>query len=135
MSDPTELFAQVWEGFTAYQRGAALKTAIELDVFSAVGTGATTAAAIGARCGASERGIRSLCDRLVVDGLLTKQNGRYGLAPAAATFLDRGSPAWIGSVMTFLGSPSITQAFAELTTAVRKGGTALPEEGTLAPEH
>jgi SAM-dependent methyltransferase len=135
MSDPIDLFGQVWDGLTAYQRGAALKTAIELDVFTAVGAGATTAAAIGARCAASERGIRSLCDRLVVDGLLTKQDGRYALASAAAMLLDRQSPSYIGSVMTFLGSPSITQAFAELTAAVRKGGTALPLEGTLAPEH
>jgi SAM-dependent methyltransferase len=135
MSEATELFGTVWDGFTAYQRGAALKTALELDVFTAVGAGATTPAAIGARCGASERGIRSLCDRLVVDKLLTKQDGRYGLSNAAAMFLDRQSPAYLGSVMTFVSSPSITQAFAELTTAVRQGGTALSKEGMLAPEH
>lgn len=135
MSDATELFSTVWDGFTAYQRGAALKAAVELDVFTAIGAGATTPAAIGARCTASERGIRSLCDRLVVDKLLTKQDGRYGLANAAAMFLDRQSPAYMGSVMTFLDSPSIRQSFAELTTAVRRGGTALTKDGTLAPEH
>ena len=35
----------IWETFNAYQRTAALRAAIELDLFTAVGEGATTAEA------------------------------------------------------------------------------------------
>jgi len=49
----------------------------------------------GRRCGsiarhakASERGIRILCDFLVINGVLAKENGKYKHTPSAA-FLDR----------------------------------------------
>jgi ubiquinone/menaquinone biosynthesis C-methylase UbiE len=125
----------VFDAFTAYQRTAAMKAAIELDLFTAIGEGAATAAELAPRCSAAERGIRSLCDRLVVDGFLTKEAGRYGLGPDAAVFLDRRSPAYAGSAVLFMASPTVMGAFASLTDAVRRGGTAIGPEGTLAPEH
>ena len=65
------------------QTGLALKAAIELDLFTAVGEGAQTASELAERCKASERGTRILCDYLVVIGFLTKDGGRYGLTPDA----------------------------------------------------
>ena len=41
----------------------------------------------------------------------------------------------MGSAVEFLLSPMLTQGFDNLTEAVRQGGTVLPEEGTIAPEH
>ena len=41
----------------AYQKTASLKTAIELDVFTAIGQGTNSAAALAKKCQASERGI------------------------------------------------------------------------------
>src|SRR5258705_523991 len=61
----------------AYQRTAALRTAIDLDLFSAIGGGATTVPAIAAKCQASERGIRILCDYLTVIGFVTKSGNAY----------------------------------------------------------
>src|SRR5262245_44061270 len=103
---------RIFEGFTGYQRTAALKAAIELDVFSAIAAGAATAADVASRCGAAPRGVRSLCDRLVTDGLLEKDGDRYRLGSDAAMFLDRASPAYLGSMVTFITSPLITEAFA-----------------------
>src|SRR6185369_14349610 len=117
-----------------YQRTAALKAAIELDVFSAIGAGATTPAAVAARTGASARGLRALCSRLVADGFLTFDGAGYGLAPAAQMFFDRRSDAYVGSVVTFITSPHIVEGFNRLTEAVRRGGTALGEANTLASE-
>src|SRR6478609_5030778 len=77
----------------AYQRAAALKAAVELELFTAIGEGCATPAELARRCKAAERGVRILADFLVVIGFLTKREGRYGLTPDAATFLDRRSPA------------------------------------------
>lgn len=125
----------VFDALTSYQRTAALKAAIELDVFTAIGAGSTTPDALATRTGASARGLRALCSRLVADGFLTSADGHYGLAPAAAMFLDRRSDVFFGSAVTFITSPAIVEGFNRLTEAVRRGGTALGADHTLAPEH
>src|SRR5581483_2520371 len=127
--------ARLFDAFTAYQRTAALKAAIELDLFSAIGARGATAAEAAERTSASQRGVRILCDRLAVDGFLTKTGDRYGLATEAALFLDRSSPAYLGSAITFIASPAVKAGFDLLTDAVRRGGTAVSEAGTMAPEH
>jgi SAM-dependent methyltransferase len=121
-----------FETITAYQRSEALKAAIELDVFTAIGEGNQTAAALAERCKASPRGTRILCDYLVVIGFLQKEGDRYRLTPDSATFLDRRSPTCIASAVVFLGSSMLTERFQNLADAVRKGGR---HDGTLEPEH
>jgi len=121
--------------FVAFHRTAALRSGVELDVFTAIAEGVDTASALAARCEAADRGIRILCDYLTVIGLLRKHGDRYTLGPDAATFLDRRSPACIGSIVTSVAGEANLQAFAQLTAAVRRGGTALADRGTLAPEH
>jgi SAM-dependent methyltransferase len=125
----------LWSALTGYQRTAALKAAIDLDVFTAIGEGTTTAAALASRCGASARGIRVLCDHLAMDGFLARAGDGYALTATAAAFLDRHSPACLGSAVHFLTAPAVAQGFERLTEAVRRGGTAIPAEGVLAPEH
>jgi len=125
----------VFHAFTGYQRTFTLKAGVELDVFTAVGEGATTPAALAARTNASERGLRILCDRLVVDGFLTKSEGHYGLSPEGAAFLDRRSPAFLGSMLEFLASPHVVDCYASFAEAVRRGGTVVGGGGAEAPEH
>jgi hypothetical protein len=124
-----------FETVNAYQRSAAIKAAVELDVFTAIGEGNRTAQALAQRCSSSERGMRILCDYLTVTGFLVKDDGGYNLTQDSAVFLDRKSPAYMGNATEFLLSPMLTQGFDNLTEAVRQGGTALPELGTIAPEH
>lgn len=119
----------------AYQRSAAIKAAIELDVFTAIGEGNAKAQALADRCGASERGMRILCDYLTIAGFLIKEDDGYGLTPDSAVFLDKRSSAYMGSAIGFLLSPMLTKGFDNLTEAVRRGGTVMSEEGTIAPEH
>lgn len=125
----------IFETLNAYQRTAALRTSIEFDVFTAIAEGTNTAEALAAKTGAAERGMRILCDYLVVMGLLTKEENRYGLSPDAAVFLNRHSPACIAAAVTFLNSKTLMQGFENLGAAVKKGGTAIEEEGTTAPDH
>ena len=127
-----ELFFQT---VNSYQRTAAMKAAIELDLFSAIGEDGATAGEVAARCGASERGARILCDYMVIVGLLTKEGGRYRLTQDSAFFLDRRSPAYMGGTLEFLLSPGIVSNFDDLASAVRKGGTTSPEGGTVAPDN
>src|SRR3954468_22509620 len=119
----------------AYQRSAALKAAVELELFTAIGEGCGTPAELARRCKAAERGVRILADFLVVSGFLTKQDGRYGLTPDSATFLDKRSRAYAGGAIEFLNSPQMMDAFRDLAAAVRQGGTVTPAGGTTAPEH
>ena len=128
---PDLFFETVW----GYQRTAALKGALELDLFTAVGEGHATAAALAARCGASPRGARILCDYLTVLGFLVKDGERYALTPDSAAFLDRRSPAYLGGTVEFTLSPALQEAFRDVAAAVRRGGTVTAAEGTLAPDH
>jgi SAM-dependent methyltransferase len=127
--------ALIWDTFTGYQRTAALKAAVELDVFTQIAAGASTLGALASACAAAPRGLRALLNHLAMDGFLTKDGESYGLSATAAAFLDRSSPGYLGSALEFIASPMITEGFTRLTEAVRRGGTAVPEDGTLAPEH
>jgi 2-polyprenyl-3-methyl-5-hydroxy-6-metoxy-1,4-benzoquinol methylase len=124
----------LFQTLNAYQRTAALKTAIELDVFSAIHDGAQTAPALAERLGTSTRGIRILCDFLVVSGLITKAGDRYALTPDTAVFLVRQSPAYMGGTFTFLGMDQIVRNFDGLTTTVRRG-TVPPQSNTVSVEN
>ncbi|HEY2342162.1 MAG TPA: class I SAM-dependent methyltransferase, partial [Chthoniobacteraceae bacterium] len=127
--------ALFFETINAYQRTAALKAAIDLNLFTSIGETPATAAEVAHRCQASARGTRILCDYLTIIGFLTKTEGRYALTPDAAMFLNRKSPAYAGGTAEFLLSPGIVGAFDDLAAVVRKGGTVLSEMGTTAPEH
>lgn len=125
----------IFETLRAYERTAALRAAIELDIFTAIGEGAATAAEIAAKRGASGRGVRILCDHIVTDGLLAKQDGRYSLTPDSATFLDRRSPACIASIAEFLADGTSVVGSLSLSEAVRKGGTIQPGQGSVEPDN
>jgi ubiquinone/menaquinone biosynthesis C-methylase UbiE len=126
---------RIFETLRAYQQTAALRAAIELDIFTAIGEGAVTAAEIAAKRGASERGVRILCDTIVTDGLLTKHDGRYACTPESAAFLDRRSPMCMASVSEFLSSPETLMGSLALADCVRKGGTVQPGQGSVEPDN
>ena len=123
-----------FNAINAYEQTEAIKTAIELEIFAAIAEGKTTAAAIGERCKAAERGVRILCDFLAIHGFVTKDKSGYGLAPDTAMFLNRHSPAYIGGAIEFMLTARIRKGHELLTEAVRHGGTALGR-GTLEPEN
>ena len=127
--------AVVFENLQAYQKTHALQAAIELDIFRAVGEGPGDVASIARHASASERGIRILCDYLVVAGLLQKVDGRYVHTPASAVFLDPASPHCLASIAKFLANPVMRAPYERLAEVVRKGTTVLPGEGSVEPEN
>ena len=118
--------AIVFDMLQAHQRTAALKAAIELDIFRAVGEGPGDVASIASQCKASERGIRILCDFLVICGVLAKEDGHYRHTPTSAAFLDPRSPACMASIAQFLANPAILEPFNRLAEMVRTGRTVFP---------
>jgi SAM-dependent methyltransferase len=124
-----------FRSISAYQLTRALKGAIDLDVFTAIAEGKTTAKALAESRQAAERGMRILCDYLAVMGFLTKAGGDYGLTPDSAMFLDRRLPTYVGDSVEFLLSPTIEQAFSDVAAAVRKGGTVISDDGTMSSDN
>lgn len=113
-----ELFFDTLQG---YQRTAALRAAIELNLFTAIGDGASTVPAIAKACDASERGTRILCDYLTIIGFLTKAGSTYQLTPDTAAFLSTRSPAYLGGTVAFLNTPDVVRHFDDLAATVRRG--------------
>jgi 2-polyprenyl-3-methyl-5-hydroxy-6-metoxy-1,4-benzoquinol methylase len=127
--------SRIFQTLHAFHQTAAMRAAIELDIFTTIGDRHTTAEEIAIKTGAAERGIRILCDFLTIMGFLTKQGSKYGLTPDSGMFLDRESPAYMGTIAQFLGAPEMVKAFDHLADAVRKGGTVMSEQGTISREN
>jgi O-methyltransferase domain/Dimerisation domain len=132
MSEPTpELFVDT---AFAYQKTAAIKAAIGVGLFTAIGTESKTAAEIAKAIGASPKGIRILCDFLTVQGFLKKLGDRYESTAATQVFLDDKSPTYMGGVVEFMASPEIMRSFLEDPTSYVRNGGAIASS-TLDPNH
>ncbi|MCX6625920.1 MAG: class I SAM-dependent methyltransferase [Acidobacteria bacterium] len=128
--------ALVFEMLQAHQRTAALKAAIELDVFRAVGEGPGDVVSIARHCAASERGIRILCDFLTIHGVLAKEgDGSYRHTRTSAAFLDPRSPSCVASIAQFLSNPAMRVPYDHLAEIVRTGRTILAGDGSVEPEN
>jgi 2-polyprenyl-3-methyl-5-hydroxy-6-metoxy-1,4-benzoquinol methylase len=127
-----QLFFQT---INAYQRTEALKAAIELEVFTAIGEGNTTTPQLAKRCETSERGMRILCDYLCLLEFLVKDGANYSLTQDSAVFLDQRSPAYLGGAIEFMGTEKLTDNFKNFAAVVRKGGSLDEEGGTVAPDN
>lgn len=81
----------MWGGWST----CAIAAALELDVFTAIASGSTTAARVASAASANESATRRLLDALVALKHLTRAGDRYSLTPVSATFLVRGSELYI----------------------------------------
>jgi len=120
------------EAAFAFHESHAVAAAIELDIFTAVSEGHSTPAEIGLKCGASERGVRILCDYLCVKGFLLKDRGRYSNTQDSEVFLNGNSPAYMGSSVAFFHHPRMMAQFDGFTDTVRRGGA--KDEAVTAPD-
>lgn len=113
---------RLFQAINAFQLTEAIRTAIELDIFTAIGAGHNVTATLARHLGIAERGARILCDFLVAHEFLRKDGNQYSLTQDSATFLDRQSPAYMGSCTGFLLNDDLRQGFRDLTDAVKNGG-------------
>lgn len=91
---------------TAFWASKVLLTAVEFDLFTALGDEAMTAAEIGQSLGLHPRGRFDFLDALVALKLLDRAGagaeGRYRNTPETAAFLNKQSSAYIGGVAEML---------------------------------
>jgi predicted O-methyltransferase YrrM len=125
----------IFDTLQAYQRSVALRGAIDLDLFTAVAEGNRTVSAIAARIQASDKGTRVLCDYLTMIGFLTKHAGEYSLTSDSAAFLDRRSPAYMGTMAKFLMSDTVAGMLEDMAPVIRRGGASPEGNAAIAPEH
>jgi len=123
----------IFQTLNAHHRTATLKTAIELELFTAIDEGNHSVSDLAKRLEASERGVRILSDHLVITGFLAKENSRYRLTEESALFLSKRSPQYLGTIAEFLTSPHHYENTAHLIEAVRRGGTANPKGHNREP--
>lgn len=132
-TSPTSPSPQLYfDTINAFHKTAALKAALDVGLFTAIGKTPATATEIAGKCQCPERGIRILCDYLTVQGFLTKEGSHYALTLDSATFLDRQSPAYLGPSADFLLAPTLVEAFHDLASTIRRG---TPEVKSTTPEH
>ena len=82
--------------------GLALAAAVELDLFSHIAAGRTTAEQVAEGASTSVQGTRRLLDALCGMGYLKKSGRRYKLQSSAAEHLVRGKPLYMGDA-TMIG--------------------------------
>ncbi|MBZ5614141.1 MAG: methyltransferase [Acidobacteriia bacterium] len=111
-----------------YMPSRCLLTALELDIFTAVGDGAN-AEQIGTRINANARAAGMLLNALVALGLLSKSGDRYQNTPESARFFVQGSKD--NQRDGLLHTTNIWHSWSTLTDAVRRG-TRVPADGTGA---
>lgn len=135
MSAPEVTPERIFQIINAFQSSRALKGALDLGLFTALGNDSATAETLADRIGASEKGTRVLCDFLVIAGLLEKDGSEYRSSQDAAFFLDASSPAYFGTVGQFMLDDSLVACFADVAALARKGGTLLDGQGTVEPDN
>ncbi len=106
------------ERIRAFQESRVLLTAIVLDVFTAVGQGAT-AADIAAKIGADARATGMLLNALVSLDMLRKRDGVFTNTPVAARYFTEGSRD--NARMALMHTVHLWARWSTLTEAVRTG--------------
>ncbi|HXI03855.1 MAG TPA: methyltransferase, partial [Candidatus Saccharimonadales bacterium] len=102
----------------SYQESRIVLTAIELDVFTAAGSG-STAPEIGKKIRADARATELLLDALVALRLLGKSGGRYSATPVTERFLSARGERDARAAMRH--QSSLWPRWARLTECVRTG--------------
>jgi hypothetical protein len=108
----------------AFWSSKVLLTAVEFGVFTKLGNRRITGAELGAELGLHPRGINDFFDALVAMNFLDREgdgpSAKYCNTPAAALYLDRDSPRYIGGVLVMLND-RLFKFWHDLPAALRTG--------------
>lgn len=101
-----------------FQESRAVLTALELDLFTAVGDGAD-AAEVAARLNSDARATEMLLNVLVSLRLLAKEGGRFRNTPVSARFFTAASP--VNARPALMHTAHLWERWSTLTACVRAG--------------
>ncbi|CAM3382916.1 hypothetical protein HMPREF1486_01410 [Streptomyces sp. HPH0547] len=105
----------------AFCDAKALLTAVELGLFTTLAEkGPSTQEEIRQELGLHGRGLSDWLHLLAALGLLTRQDGRFGNAEGAGTYLVRGSEQYVGGFLE-RSNRNLYPAWGRLTEALRTG--------------
>ncbi len=97
-------FDDLRDAITAYRLPRVLIAALELNIFTAIGTNVWTIAALACEVKVSERGLAILCRNLAMAGLLKKKGETYTNSRLGATALNAHHPAYRGDYLRLITS-------------------------------
>jgi len=135
------------EKIRGFQESRVILTAIELDVFSAVGSSAecgvrdaecssvagARAADVAAKIGADARATEMLLNALVAIGLLTKQGDFFHNTPVAARYFVEGAPDDARAAL--MHTVHLWQRWSTLSDCVRAGTSVTYQEAADRGDH
>jgi SAM-dependent methyltransferase len=110
-----------------FWQSRAILTAVELDVFRAIGRGPRRASEVAAKAGSDPRATGLLLDALTGIGLLAKDGDRYSLPEPMRPLLTDGPGGALGMLAHHA---RLWEAWNGLTSAVRTGRPATRRHGT-----
>jgi len=130
--DPSHIL-QVGMGFWPSKT---MLSAVELELFTELGSDAMTGREIGERLGLHPRGIYDFLDTLVALGFLERDGngseGRYRNTQETATFLDKRKPTYVGGILEMSNS-RLYPFWGDLTEALKTGKPQNEIKSTGAP--
>lgn len=118
-----QTFSDLMQTMRSFQESRVLLSAVELDIFTAVGQGAS-AAQIASRLGAKPRSTETFLNALVAMRALTKKDGIFHNTPDTARYLVAGSPDYARPAL--MHTVHLWAAWSTLTAAVRAGTSVIP---------
>jgi len=118
--NPDQIYELAYIGWRAH----ILKTAIQLDVFTAIANGLRTVEKIASAKNWAIRPTRLLLDSLCPLGFLSKKDSEYLLTPTSETFLVRNRETYAGGSLGYFLSCNTWQ---QLSEAIRTGQQKLPD--------
>jgi len=118
----------LWGGWSTFIVAAG----VELDVFSAIASGATTAEEIALKANADESALCRMLDSLVALKYLNRKGNEYSLSAHAATFLVRGSELYMEGIGQFAKTQMMS--WLQLADAVKSGRPVVPQGDNTARE-
>ena len=116
---PIRIFDDFRNVAQLYQYSRAILSALEFDLFTAIGARTWPIAALARRLRADQRGLDILCRILAALGLLVKRGSAYRNTLLTRTELNRRSPAYRGAYLDLITNH--WHDFTQLTDSVRSG--------------
>ncbi|MEH2512327.1 precorrin-6B methylase 2 [Nitrobacteraceae bacterium AZCC 1564] len=104
----------------AFWGSKTLLSAVELGLFTLLSDGPLTEEAVASRLSLHPRGVRDFLDALVALGQLERTDGVYANTPAAALFLDRRKPTYVGGILE-MANARLYPFWGALTEGLRTG--------------
>ncbi len=103
----------------SYWSTCTLHAGVKLNLFTPLSARDFSAAELAIKSGCDVRGLAMLLDALSAMELLIKEDGRYRATPAAAHFLSRSAPDYLGHII--LHHHHLMESWSRLDEAVRDG--------------